>query len=260
MQPEPAVRPVSEITEHVVLHCRATRDKAQLASAPQWQIVSDFLVGATGMDLRPMPDPSESPEIDPAMPEADVQVDAEVDRGPAPTFVQESPMNIPLATETGPFVQPPMMALAENDSNEVIDLPAGDTTHAAILSAVVRQGGLGGDWVECPIKAPMCEEAVLAVGRDHKLILMAVAGKGLSELRSIGLALRWMTENRALLRMAFPQLSIDIHAMPTVKLLVDHGDLTADLLQPLLQAATVTVQAYRKLKWGPKTGLLLEAA
>jgi len=28
----------------------------------------------------------------------------------------------------------------------------------------------------------------------------------------------------------------------------------------MLQSASVTVQAYRKLKWGTKTGLLLEAA
>ena len=42
--------------------------------------------------------------------------------------------------------------------------------------------------------------------------------------------------------------------------LVDHADLSADLLQPLLQSAQVKVQSYRKLKWGGKTGLLLDAA
>jgi hypothetical protein len=36
--------------------------------------------------------------------------------------------------------------------------------------------------------------------------------------------------------------------------------MTAEILQPMLQASNVTVQAYRKLRWGGKTGLLLEAA
>jgi hypothetical protein len=152
------------------------------------------------------------------------------------------------------------MPPVEQETAEVIDLPEGELNHAAILAAVVRQGESGGNWVHCPIKAPMCPDAVLAVGRDHRLMLLAVAGRGLAELRSIGLAFRWMSENRALIRMALPQLSIDAHGLPMVKLLVDHTDLTADLLQPLLQTATVSVQAYRKLKWGAKTGLLLEAA
>jgi hypothetical protein len=60
--------------------------------------------------------------------------------------------------------------------------------------------------------------------------------------------------------MAVPQLAIDAHAMPVLKLYVDHQDLTADILQPLMSAGQVQVQAYRKLRWGRKTGLLLEAA
>ncbi|MGN6626336.1 MAG: hypothetical protein ACTHLN_06925, partial [Tepidisphaeraceae bacterium] len=71
---------------------------------------------------------------------------------------------------------------------------------------------------------------------------------------------RWMNENRSLIAMAVPQFSIDAHAMPQLRLLVDHADTTADVLQPLLATGNVTVQAYRKLRWGAKTGLLLEAA
>ena len=106
----------------------------------------------------------------------------------------------------------------------------------------------------------MCPQAVLAVGRDQRLILLAVAGRGLSQFRNIGLSLHWMAENGELIRMALPQLAIDASATPTVRLLVDHDDLWADALQPMLQSETVTVQSYRRLKWGPKTGLLLEAA
>ena len=37
-------------------------------------------------------------------------------------------------------------------------------------------------------------------------------------------------------------------------------NVAADVLQPMLQSDHVTVQAYRKLRWGGKTGLFLEAA
>ena len=32
------------VAEHQVLTCRATRDKAQLASAPQWQVTGNFVL------------------------------------------------------------------------------------------------------------------------------------------------------------------------------------------------------------------------
>jgi hypothetical protein len=117
-----------------------------------------------------------------------------------------------------------------------------------------------GRLVDCSLRPPMCPHAVLAVSRDRKLVLLAVAKQGLSDLRSIGQAYRWMVENRNLIAMAIPQFNIDTPALPQLKLLVDHADLTADLIQPLLQSSHVTVQSYRKLKWGQKTGLLLEAA
>jgi hypothetical protein len=98
------------------------------------------------------------------------------------------------------------------------------------------------------------------VGRDHRLVLVAAAGRGLSQLRGIGLAVRWMNENRDLIRMALPQLAIDAHLLPCVRLLVDQADLSAEQLAPLLHSQTVTVQAYRKVRWGQKRGLLLDAA
>jgi hypothetical protein len=148
---------------------------------------------------------------------------------------------------------------SERTMSEVIDLPE-DAGERSILDAVVRQGGAEGRWVMCPIHPPMCPEALLAVGRDQRLMMLAVAGRGLGQLLSIGQALRWMTENIELIKMALPQLAIDASAIACVKLLVDHNDLSAEVLQPMLQSETITVQAYRRVKWGAKTGLLLEAA
>ena len=95
---------------------------------------------------------------------------------------------------------------------------------------------------------------------ERGLILLAVAGQGLDELRAIGLAYRWLLENRALIGMALPQFAIDAHCLPRVHLLVDQADAGADTLQPLLQTGNVTVRTYRTLRWGEKVGLLLEAA
>ena len=51
-----------------------------------------------------------------------------------------------------------------------------------------------------------------------------------------------------------------VYVWRTLRLLVDHSDLSADALQPVLQSGSVTVQSYRKLRWGGRTGLLLDAA
>jgi hypothetical protein len=149
-------------------------------------------------------------------------------------------------------------ATAAEDDCEIMDLTTGETTEAAVLQAVLKKPGMG--LVECPIRPPMCPKAMLAVSRDHRLVVLAVARSGLTELRSIGQAYRWVIENRPLLSMALPQFSIDTHSMPRLRLLVDRADLSADILQPMLESGNVTVQSYRKLRWGGKTGLLLEAA
>jgi hypothetical protein len=142
------------------------------------------------------------------------------------------------------------------DAAEVIELPAG-AGESAILDAVVGQGR---QFIQCPVKPPKCEHVMLAVSRDRRLTMLAVAGKGLTDLRSIGAAFGWLVENRGLVAMALPQFAIDAHGMPALRLLVDHADVGEDVLQPILSSGTVTVQAYRKLRWGTRTGLLLEAA
>ena len=128
----------------------------------------------------------------------------------------------------------------------------------SILAAVLRRNT--GDLVECPLRPPMCLEARLAVSRDRSIVLLAVANQGLHELQFIGQAYRWLKENRELIAMALPQFAIDPNQTPGLRLLVDRADLTADVLQPMLQSEHITVQAYRKLRWGEKRGVFLEAA
>ena len=60
--------------------------------------------------------------------------------------------------------------------------------------------------------------------------------------------------------MALPQFAIDTHQSPRLRLRVDQSDVSAAALEPVLQSDHVTVHAYRKLRWGGKTGLLLDAA
>jgi len=106
----------------------------------------------------------------------------------------------------------------------------------------------------------MCPDARLAVSRDRGVVLLAVARPGLADLRAVGRAYQWLLENRALIAMAVPQFALDATRTPRLHLLVDHADASADVLRPMLETEHVTLQAYRRLKWGGKSGLLLEAA
>jgi hypothetical protein len=234
LEREAPVHPASNVLEHAVLNCRLNQEKPQPASAPHWNVITQFVATAIQSETKPNTEPVSHMNLN----------TAEDHRAAGP-----HPAQAPA----------PRLTVSDKAVSEVIDLP-GDQTEQSILGAVVRQGGAEGRWVQCPIHPPMCPNAILAVGRDHRLILLAVAGKGFSQFPSIGLALRWMAENGELIRMALPQLAIDASATPAVRLLVDHDDLWADTLQPLLHSDTITVQAYRRLKWGAKTGLLLEAA
>jgi hypothetical protein len=234
MEEQPPIRPTMDVTEHLLLHCRS----ADVARQPQWQIISDFMAGTNQPKSKNTGQSGES-----------------MKRTPPPV---ETTSPAPVQAVCAPAA-PTRLAIEAVAMAQVIDLPGQDGDES-VLEAIVGQGSADGQWLTCPIRPPMCPRAVVAVGRDQRLLLLAAPGPGLSELRSIGSALRWMAENRQLIRMALPQLSIDAAATPALRLVVDHADLSAELLQPLLQSETVTVVAYRKIKWGPKIGLLLEAA
>ena len=253
LQAQVIVRDAERVAEHLVVSCRPTRDKAQLGAAPQWQIIGEFLTKAKAAEPAAVEVEAEVPEIDevpePALPEVPAAVSA------ALAAEQEEPMRIatpPQAvTEPAPRASSPTPSIGADD---VIDLAADE----AVLSAILRHRS--GEWVGCPIVPPMFAKAKLAVLRDRRLVLIGEAGHGLSDLRQIGRAYQWLVENRNLVAMAVPQLSIDAHAMPQLSLLVDHADASAATLQPMLASGNVTIETYRKLRWGGRTGLLLEAA
>jgi hypothetical protein len=268
---ESAVQPCPQIAEHLVLFYRPNRDKAQMATGSQWTAISDFLAaGKAAEDAAVRAQLSAEPEP-PATPGATETVQEIPMTAPPnpPTFVATE-VSIPAEPKPQPIPQPasteiPLAASrtpgapAVNDVlDDVIDLPGGDMSGQSILAAVLRKNT--GDLIECPLRPPMCLEARLAVGRDRSIVLLAVANQGLHELQFIGQAYRWLKENRELIAMALPQFAIDPNQTPALRLLVDRADLTADILQPMLQSQQITVQAYRKLRWGEKRGVFLEAA
>jgi hypothetical protein len=264
LQSEPVVRPTGAVAEHVVAHCRVQSDPAQLAVGAQWLVVADFLSKAkaqTPADKKPANSSSNTTSMDetPMTQTTTPEIEAEAAPTPvatpsvAPQFTVRNPQVLP-----APAVVAAAATTTGDAMGEVIDLPEGAGDEEAVLSAILA--GARGELIECPVRAPMCPSARLAVTRDRGLVILAVARKGLTELRSIAQAYRWLVENRALIGMAVPQLSIDGLRHPRLRLLVDHADLTAEALAPMLESATVSVQAYRKLRWGGRTGLLLEAA
>lgn len=260
---ESSVRRSFRVAEHLVLLCRPNRDKAQLANPPQWDIVAEFLNAAKAAAMAQV-DPTDQEEVVETLEMAQDQSETveesmrEVEQqGALASPSTATPATPPAVSH--PFPAPTAKpAAAAGGYEEVVELTDGAASAEAILSAVLRQNN--GSYVECPVRAPMCGEVRLAVGRDRGIVLFAVAREGLGELRSIGQALRWAGENRALLGMALPQFAIDTNQSPRLRLLVDQSDLSADLLQPVLQSEHVTVQSYRKLRWGGRTGLLLDAA
>ena len=274
LEAEAPVRHVSRVSEHLVLCSRPIREKAQLAAAPQWSVVTEFLAGAKSAasehqsvpqkleEETSMDNQDQTPtELQDALAETPVNLNEQQMETPSPNpeparIPQPAvAMSAPAPAAPMRLVQSPAPTTAGDEVTEVLDLISDDAE--SILGAILKQGG---ELVECPIRPPMCVEARLAVSRDRGLVLLAVARQGLSELRNIGLAYRWVTENRQLLAMALPQFALDVQRQPRLRLLVDHADSRADVLQPMLGSEHVSVQAYRRLRWGAKMGLFLEAA
>jgi hypothetical protein len=246
MAAEPAVEPVDLISEQLTLVFHPSKDRAEMAVGPQWEVVADFLSLAD----EPANEPLIEEEVTMESPQIEIETVADMEPEVEPAPVAE----LPKATEP----VKPIMTLSTDDDCDVADLPGGEVTESAVLAAVMSKSANG--LIECPIHPPACPQAALAVGRDRRLVLLAVARKGLTELRSIATAYRWVIENRPLLSMALPQFAIDTHAHPALKLIIDRADSGANLLLPMNENSNVTVQTYRKLRWAGKTGLLLEAA
>jgi len=256
LEAEPPVEDAPHVAECTVMHCSVGGDKAQLATAGHWQVVAELLDQAHESD---------EDDAEPLTPEKVIN--------PGEMFSHEAahkprqPTDDELAAQarirrlvSTPKIEPtpaiaPTNSLKPPGASEVIDLPGDE---GSLIDAVMRHSAT--DIIECPIRPPMCPQARLALSRERRLTLIAAAGHGLRELRDIGLAYRWLVENRALVAMALPQLAVDAKQMPHLRLLVDQADLNAEVLQPIFQVNTVTICSYRKLRWGERNGLLLEAA
>ncbi len=196
-----SIHPALEASEQLVLCCRPVHDKTQVAAAPQWQILSDFVNRSkvSAAEDSVIMDPKKwAKRLTPSEPPR--RLIAEVVM-PTPVAETETvPLTLPIS---GPI---PMKPMESTMSDDVIDLPE-DASAGSILSAVLQ--AKGNDLIECPISPPMCPTGRIAVSRDHRIVLIAVARQGLTELPNIGHAFRWLIENRGLIGMAVPQFSID---------------------------------------------------
>jgi hypothetical protein len=283
IDPEAPVCRAPEAEEFEVMRCRTSMDKSQLASAPQWKVIAELIASASPAPEQesPMNTPSFEQETDEPRPlrlgaaaASHDELDEPFARGrlgphsaPAAEPIVPTPatrVNTPAWLQSSaprplpePAAQPPAAGDFKQATgcDEVIELIDSAT---AVIDAVMRQAT--SEIVECPVRPPMCPEARLAVTRERRLVLVAAAGQGLAELRSIGQAFRWVNENRALLAMALPQFALDAHQMPHLRLLVEQSDASAEVLQPLFQTGTCSVQTYRRIRWGQRMGLLLNAA
>ena len=272
VEPEPAVGEARHVAEVPLMTCRASHDKAQLATANHWQVIADLVAQSKRQSSEDTK--SNEPAIVPAAevmvvaPASAAHVAPVVDTRPEPEPIQmhqpqeahvqqqkHQQQSEPTIHTLRPHAGPTLRLADMAEVIEIADAAGGD---ASILSAVMKH--VMNEVVECPLRPPMCPDARLAVSRDRRIMLIAVARHGLGDLKSIGLAYRWVVENRSLLAMALPQFALDAHQLPHLRLLVDQADADADVLQPIFQADNVSIHTYRHVRWGERTGLLLDAA
>ncbi len=233
------------------------------AAPPERHVPAQGPRSAPGPTYTPAADLHREPAAPPATPKPPASMRSISSAQTGSARAPESPAD-DFAGSEGASMMPDFVipAVVERTSSrtgtsEVLEISS-EGTAESILAAILSRPESG--LVECPVRTPMCPSARLTIDRDRRVILLAVAREGLAELRSIGQAYRWLIENRALIGMAVPQLAIDAHQFPRLRLLVDQADASADVLQPMLQSGHVAVQTYRRVRWGDRTGLLLDAA
>lgn len=272
VEAESPVRYAAGVAEHPLMNCRVSRDKAQLAGGAHWEVISRLLARLRrGEEVEIPEEPQTVTAIEPALMARPVATEPAIRRvdpaEPIPAAASEPVINSDTARAAPAFVAEmviPMSPISarptgpSNNAGEVIDLPGDATDGPSVLAAVLRRPESG--LIECPVIPPTGGMARLAVSRDCGLVLVAVAMRGLTEMRSIGRAYQWLLENRSLIAMAVPQFSIDLTKDPMLHLLVDQQDISADLLRPMMQSGHVSIRAYRTLRWCGRTGLLLDAA
>jgi hypothetical protein len=260
LEKEPAIGPDNgDVAAHIVINAQSPLPGGTQAPANWEAVVADFVRELTGESVPQRHDAATlmdklaeplaaktapiSPVITPAAAPAVAPVNQELNLGP----------------EFGPKLGAEPNA-TEDLASTVIDLPAGIRAPSDVVYAVMAGSG---DLTACPLRAPMCPEAGIAVNSEHRLVLVAVAGEDLIGMRAIAAALAWMNENRTLIAMALPQFAIDALRPAILRLLMDHATQSggrAEALAAMLQSECVSIRTYRRLKWGGKSGLLLQAA
>jgi hypothetical protein len=249
---EGRVTATENVSEHVVLWCRAsgpTQDhwNAVMNLAQETDAQVEVEVNREAEHKKPA---DGNPQ---AFPECQSPLAADpVAKEPVISIPQQEEPQMKITPET---IAPSISR--DNIQDEVFDLAAGSDEAESIVATILRNES---QWIAAPVKAPMHESATVAVDRDGRLLLAAAAGSGLADLPLVSKAFAWLTENRSLVRLAMPQMNIDARTLPRLVLAVDQLDATGGKLATLLQGADVTVRTYRRLRWGEKTGLLLEAA
>jgi hypothetical protein len=250
-----------------LLWCRSKGDKAAIALAPQWGVLREFL------ELTPTPSAqrahygngqvhsSDAARIEPRIPAIARPVRRETNMPPAPAPIAAQADLRPMSRADACVVESdsranviPSASIPSNQTDhvtDIIELPGG----VSILGAVLRHSR---ELLATTVAIPACPGATLAIDRDRSLVLFAQLGPGLNGLNSIAAGLKWIEEARHLLAMALPQLKVDVDATPRVRLLVDHADRSASGLAPMLTDARVTIQTYRQVKWGGRSGLMVE--
>ena len=190
MDAEPAVESTDAVSEHLTLVYRPTRERIAVGPAAHWEVVADFLARANEQNESAAEElAGNASEID-AM-EIDSTINQEPQMKPISAPVVEprriTDFVIPTSAEPAPAApekliaptvveMPQPVAVASistntvaNDDCEIADLPTGEVTESAVLSAIMRKPNSG--LIECPIHPPTCPEAMLAVGRDRRLVL-----------------------------------------------------------------------------------------
>lgn len=239
----PALRSTVPPVIHTIMLWNLPSESAE--QAPHWQTIEGFLSRAAGPDTEISPEERQEIAAPPPKIVAKEQPVPNVDQHAKTETSERAPLSIAAIGHS-----------AKHDEGTPV-LSLNNMAPESVMDAVLRHHQ---DLIACPVPIPMCESGRLTVGRDHKLLLLAVAGKGLADLRAISYAYRWVCENRQLVAMAVPQLAIDAQAQPKLRLLIDHADRDAQTLAPILQNPLVEIHPFRKLNWSGKLGLLLEAA
>jgi len=240
VEAEPPLGDAFHVTECLALHCRADRDGIQTGLVAHFEVVAQCL-------KLPYADSDESPQQHEEAPATDAAQDGA-------THLQDAQLPQPAATHDP---QTQVIAMNTDDPAEVIDLPEGGGEHS-VIEAVLNHGLAG--MVRCPVQPPDCPACCLAVGRDRRIALVAVSGRDMANLAQIARAWNWTEQNRQLLAMAMPQLAMDCSRPPVLHLLVEDSHAQVPAAAALFRGENIIVKGYRRVRWGGRAGLLLDAA